>query len=182
MEVPIKLVSVSRQGAYSAVKNIGSEKTDNSYVIYADYTGTAADSSKISTSPDAVITAGPTALTGDGAAMGVRDTIIKDTVTTPSLMKGHYGADQDRSLDKDFPVLILNAATTTELNRIVDSYISMLTNDTETQKKHNYTSIVPTTYRYAGSAWTAVSSDEQTMGWSTVENMITIKIRSRFWM
>ena len=100
MEVPIKLVSVSRQGAYSAIKNIGSEKTDNSYVIYADYTGTAADSSKISTSPDAVITAGPTALTGDGAAMGVRDTIIKDTVTTPSLMKGHYGADQDRSLDK----------------------------------------------------------------------------------
>ena len=47
-----------------------------------------------------MITAGPTALTGDGAAMGVRDTIIKDTVTTPSLMKGHYGADQDRSLDK----------------------------------------------------------------------------------
>lgn len=173
MEVPIKLVSVSRQGAYSAVKNIGSEKTDNSYVIYADYTGTAADSSKISTSPDAVITAGPTALTGDGAAMGVRDTIIKDTVTTPSLMKGHYGADQDRSLDKDFPVLILNAATTTELNRIVDSYISMQTNDTETQKKHNYTSIVPTTYRYAGSAWTAVSSDEQTMGW-TEKNGIKI--------
>ena len=44
MEVLIKLVSVSRQGAYSAVKNIGSEKTDNSYVIYADYTGTAVKS------------------------------------------------------------------------------------------------------------------------------------------
>lgn len=195
----VKLVSVSRQGAYSAVKNIGSGKKDNSYVIYADYTGTAADSSKISTSPDAVITAGSTALTGDGAAMGVRDTIIKDTVTTPSLMKGHYGADQDRSLDEvvkqfgtggdyqsrlssytkedpaytegDFPVLILNAATTAELNRIVDSYISMLTNDSETQKKHNYISITPTTYRYAGSAWKAVSSDEQTMGWTTANGI-----------
>ena len=203
----VKLVSVSRQGTYSAVKNIGSGKTDNSYVIYADYTGKAAeDSSKISTSPAAAITAGSTALTGDGAAMGVCDAIIKDTVakdktTSPSLMKGHYGADQDRSLDevvkqfgtdgdyesrlsvytkedttytdkeKDFPVLILNAATTAELNRIVDSYISMLTNDSETQKKHNYISITPTTYRYADSAWTAVSSDEQTMGWTTANGI-----------
>ena len=190
----VKLVSASRQGAYSAVKNIGSGKTGNSYVIYADYTGIAADSSKISTSPDAVITAGSTALTGDGAAMDVRDMIIKDTVTTPSLMKGYYGADQERSLDnvvrqfgtggdyqsrlssyraedsdyteKNFPVLILNAATTAELNSIVNGYISMLTNDTETQKKYNYTSITLTTYRYVGSAWTAVSEDEQTMDWT----------------
>ena len=190
----VKLVAVSRQGAYSAVKNIGTGKNTDSYVIYADYTGTAEDSSKISTSPDAVIAAGSTALTGDGAAMSVRDTIIKDTVTTPSLMKGHYGADQNRSLDEvvkqfgtdgvyqsrlskykkedtayegeDFPVLILNAATTAELNSIVDGYISMLTNDAETQKKHDYSSITLTTYKYADSVWTAVSKDEQTMDWT----------------
>ena len=191
----VKLVSVSRQGTYSAVKNIGSGKTDSSCVIYADYTGSAAeDSSKISTKPDAVITVGSTALTGDGAAMDIRDTIINDTVTTPSLMKGHYGADENRSLDAvvkqfgtggdyrsrlsnysaedtvytgaDFPVLILNAATKNELNSIVDGYISMLTNDAETQKKHDYSSITSTTYRYTGSAWTAVSEDEQTMDWS----------------
>lgn len=205
----VKLVSVSRQGAYSAVKNIGSGKKDSSYVIYADYTGMAEeDSSKISTRPAAVITAGSTALTGDGAAMDVRDTIIKDTVakdktTSPSLMKGHYGADQDRSLDevvkqfgtdgdyesrlsvytkedttytdkeKDFPVLILNAATTAELNSIVDGYISMLTNDEETQKKHDYSSVTLTTYKYADSVWKAVSKDEQTMDW-TKENGIKI--------
>lgn len=199
----VRLTAVSCHGDYSAVKNIGAGKDGNSYVIYADYTGEAEKSSEIGCKPDAVITAGSTRLTGDGAAMGkekaVRDCIISDTLMEPSLMKGYYGGDRSRSLDAvmkqfgsgggyqsrlscyktedssyndgDFPILILHAATRSELNGLINDYISILTNTGQTQEQHYYASIAPTTYRYENGTWSAVASDEQTMAWTAADGV-----------
>lgn len=207
----VKLISVSRQGDYSAVNNIGTNEGTDSYVIYADYTGQAQDdSSTISSKPDAEITVRETNLTGDGATMPnetpVRDTIITATDTNTSLMKGYYGGEQGRPLDsimlqfakddmyksrlstyqkedatyngtyngKNFPILILNATTKNELNRIVNDYISILTNAVQTQKAHYYKSINPTTYQYGDdNQWS--STNDPTMSWTEADG---IKINS----
>lgn len=199
----VKIVSASRQGNYSAVNNIGKGKNESSYVIYADYTGQSTTSSTVNTKPDAIVTAGGTSLTGDGATKvdgtAVRDSIISDIMTNPSLMKGYYGGDQNRPLDeivqkfgtngdyssrlsnyqkedtsytsKDFPILVLNATTKSELNSIVNNYISMLTNTKQEQSKRYYVSIDPQTYKYENDAWNLVSAENQTMSWNATDGV-----------
>ena len=200
---PVNIVSASRQGNYSAVNNIGAGKNENSYVIYADYTGQSTTSSTVNTKPDAIVTAGGTSLTGDGATkvngIAVRDSIISDIMTNPSLMKGYYGGDQSRPLDEivqkfgtngdylsrlsnyqkeepsyksdDFPILVLNATTKSELNSIVNNYISMLTNAKQEQSKRYYDKIEPKTYKYENNAWNLVSADNQTMSWNSTDGV-----------
>lgn len=199
----VKIVSASRQGNYSAVNNIGTGKNESSYVIYADYTGRSITSSTVNTKPDAIVTVGNTPLTGDGATKvngtAVRDSIISDIMTNPSLMKGYYGGDQSRPLDEivqkfgtngdyssrlsnyqredtsyksdDFPILVLNATTKSELNSIVNNYISMLTNTKQDQSKHYYTNIDPQTYKYENNAWNPVSAENQTMSWNSTDGV-----------
>ena len=202
---PVNIVSASRQGNYSAVNNIGAGKNESSYVIYADYTGQSTTSSTVNTKPDAIVTAGETPLTGDGATKvkvngtAVRDSIISDIMTNPSLMKGYYGGDQSRPLDEivqkfgtngdyssrlsnyqkedtsykseDFPILVLNATTKSELNSIVNNYISMLTNTKQEQSKRYYVSIEPQTYKYEDNAWNLVSAENQTMSWNSTDGV-----------
>lgn len=199
----VKIVSASRQGNYSAVNNIGAGKNESSYVIYADYTGRSITSSTVNTKPDAIVTVGNTPLTGDGATKvngtAVRDSIISDIMTNPSLMKGYYGGDQSRPLDEivkkfgtngdyssrlsnyqkeepsyksdDFPILVLNATTKSELNSIVNNYISMLTNTKQDQSKHYYAKIDPQTYKYENNAWNLVSAENQTMSWNSTDGV-----------
>lgn len=200
---PVKIVSASRQGNYSAVNNIGAGKNESSYVIYADYTGQSTTSSTVNTKPDAIVTVGNTPLTGDGATKvngtAVRDSIISDIMTNPSLMKGYYGGDQSRPLDEtvqkfgtngdyssrlsnyqkedtpytsdDFPILVLNATTKSELNSIVNNYISMLTNTKQDQSKHYYAKIDPQTYKYENNAWNLVLAENQTMSWNSTDGV-----------
>lgn len=200
---PVKIVSASRQGNYSAVNNIGAGKNESSYVIYADYTGQSTTSSTVNTKPDAIVTVGNTPLTGDGATKvngtAVRDSIISDIMTNPSLMKGYYGGDQSRPLDEivqkfgtngdyssrlsnyqredtsytsdDFPILVLNATTKSELNSIVNNYISMLTNAKQEQSKRCYDKIEPKTYKYENNAWNLVSAENQTMSWNATDGV-----------
>lgn len=199
----VNIVSASRQGNYSAVNNIGAGKNESSYVIYADYTGQSTTSSTVNTKPDAIVTAGGTSLTGDGATKvdgtAVRDSIISDIMTNPSLMKGYYGGDQSRPLDEivqkfgtngdyssrlsnyqkedtsyksdDFPILVLNATTKSELNSIVNNYISMLTNTKQEQSKRYYDKIEPKTYKYENNAWNLVSAENQTMSWNVTDGV-----------
>ena len=199
----VNIVSASRQGDYSAVNNIGVGKNENSYVIYADYTGRSITSSTVNTKPDAIVTVGNTPLTGDGATKvsgtSVRDSIISDIMTNPSLMKGYYGGDQSRPLDEivqkfgtngdyssrlsnyqkedtsyksdDFPILVLNATTKSELNSIVNNYISMLTNTKQEQSKRYYDKIEPMTYKYETNAWNLVSAENQTMSWNATDGV-----------
>lgn len=199
----VNIVSASRQGDYSAVNNIGVGKNESSYVIYADYTGWSITSSTVNTKPDAIVTVGNTPLTGDGATKvngtAVRDSIISDIMTNPSLMKGYYGGDQSRPLDEivqkfgtngdyssrlsnyqkedmsytsdDFPILVLNATTKSELNSIVNNYISMLTNTKQDQSKHYYAKIDPQTYKYENNAWNLVSAENQTMSWNSTDGV-----------
>lgn len=199
----VNIVSASRQGDYSAVNNIGAGKNESSYVIYADYTGQSKTSSTVNTKPDAIVTAGGTSLTGDGATKvkgtAVRDSIISDIMTNPSLMKGYYGGDQSRPLDEivqkfgtngdysnrlsnyqkedtsykseDFPILVLNATTKSELNSIVNNYISMLTNTKQEQSKRYYDKIEPKTYKYENDAWNLVSAENQTMSWNATDGV-----------
>ena len=199
----VKIVSASRQGNYSAVNNIGTGKNESSYVIYADYTGRSITSSTVNTKPDAIVTAGGTSLTGDGATKvdgtAVRDSIISDIMTNPSLMKGYYGGNQNRPLDEivqkfgtngdyssrlsnyqkedtsyksdDFPILVLNATTKSELNSIVNNYISMLTNTKQEQSKRYYDKIEPKTYKYENNAWNLVSAENQTMSWNSTDGV-----------
>lgn len=199
----VNIVSASRQGKYSAVNNIGTGKNESSYVIYADYKGKSTTSSTVNTKPDEIVTAGGTSLTGDGATKvngtAVRDSIISDIMTNPSLMKGYYGGDQSRPLDEivqkfgtngdyssrlsnyqkedtsykseDFPILVLNATTKSELNSIVNNYISMLTNTKQEQSKRYYVSIDPQTYKYENDAWNLVSAENQTMSWNATDGV-----------
>ena len=199
----VNIVSASRQGNYSAVNNIGTGKNESSYVIYADYTGQSTTSSTVNTKPDAIVTVGNTPLTGDGATKvsgtSVRDSIISDIMTNPSLMKGYYGGDQSRPLDEivkkfgtngdyssrlsnyqkedtsyksvDFPILVLNATTKSELNSIVNNYISMLTNAKQEQSKRYYDKIEPKTYKYENNAWNLVSAENQTMSWNATDGV-----------
>ena len=207
----VNIVSASRQGNYSAVNNIGTGKNESSYVIYADYTGQSTTSSTgqsttsstVNTKPDAIVTVGNTLLTGDGATKvngtAVRDSIISDIMTNPSLMKGYYGGDQSRPLDEtvqkfgtngdyssrlsnyqkedtlyksdDFPILVLNATTKSELNNIVNNYISMLTNTKQEQSKRYYDKIEPKTYKYENNAWNLVSAENQTMSWNSTDGV-----------
>ena len=199
----VKIVSASRNGNYSAVNNIGAGKNESSYVIYADYTGQSTTSSTVNTKPDAIVTAGGTPLTGDGATKvngtAVRDSIISDIMTNPSLMKGYYGGDQSRPLDEivqkfgtngdyssrlsnyqkedtsytsdDFPILVLNATTKSELNSIVNNYISMLTNAKQEQSKRYYDKIEPKTYKYENNVWNPVSEENQTMSWNATDGV-----------
>lgn len=199
----VNIVSASRQGNYSAVNNIGAGKNESSYVIYADYTGQSTTSSTVNTKPDAIVTVENTPLTGDGATKvngtAVRDSIISDIMTNPSLMKGYYGGDQSRPLDEivqkfgtngdyssrlsnyqredtsytsdDFPILVLNATTKSELNSIVNNYISMLTNTKQDQSKHYYAKIDPQTYKYENNVWNPVSAENQTMSWNSTDGV-----------
>ena len=199
----VKIVSASRQGNYSAVNNIGAGKNESSYVIYADYTGQSTTSSTVNTKPDAIVTVENTPLTGDGATKvsgtAVRDSIISDIMTNPSLMKGYYGGNQSRPLDEivqkfgtngdyssrlsnyqkedtsyksdDFPILVLNATTKSELNSIVNNYISMLTNAKQEQSKRYYDKIEPKTYKYENNAWNLLSAENQTMSWNATDGV-----------
>lgn len=199
----VNIVSASRQGNYSAVNNIGTGKNESSYVIYADYTGQSTTSSTVNIKPNAIVTVGNTPLTGDGATKvngtAVRDRIISDIMTNPSLMKGYYGGDQSRPLDEivqkfgtngdyssrlsnyqkedtsyksdDFPILVLNATTKSELNSIVNNYISILTNTKQDQSKHYYANIDPQTYKYENNAWNPVSAENQTMSWNSTDGV-----------
>lgn len=129
----------------------------------------------------------------------VRDSIISDVMKKPSLMKGYYGGDQSRPLDEtvqkfgtngdyssrlsnyqkedtsytsdDFPILVLNATTKSELNSIVNNYISMLTNTKQAQSKHYYANIDPQTYKYENNAWNLVSAENQTMSWNSTDGV-----------
>ncbi len=129
----------------------------------------------------------------------VRDSIISDIMTNSSLMKGYYGGDQSRPLDEivkkfgtngdyssrlsnyqkeepsytsdDFPILVLNATTKSELNSIVNNYISMLTNAKQEQSKRYYDKIEPKTYKYENNAWNLVSAENQTMSWNSTDGV-----------
>lgn len=99
---------------------------------------------------------------------------LLDSVAAQFRSKGEYASrlstykkeEEKFSGDSDFPILILNATTKSELNSIVNNYISVLTNAVQTQTSHHYKSITPTTYCYSENVWTSVVNDEQTMTWS----------------
>jgi len=107
----VKIVAASRIGDYSAVKSIGRNATASSYVVYSDYTGTAAaDEAKnknaasfVNVSPDSgIVFPVSKKLTGDGACLTdgapIANTIISDTLED-SYMKGYFGANTAQARD-----------------------------------------------------------------------------------
>ena len=99
----VKIVAASRTGAYSPICNVGwNGMTSDSYVIYADYQGTADSASKVSTSPDTSLTMGETKLTSDGAALkdnkALSKTIVSDS-KAGNKMTAYHGGNATNDLD-----------------------------------------------------------------------------------
>ena len=102
-ESAVKIVAASRTGDYSPICNVGwNGMTSDSYVIYADYQGTAASAEKVNVSPDNQLTMGETNLTGDGVTMksdkALSKTIVSET-KAGSKMTGYHGGNAANDLD-----------------------------------------------------------------------------------
>ena len=99
----VRIVAASRTGDYSPICNVGwNGMTSDSYVIYADYQGTADSASKVSISPDNSLIMGETNLTGDGAALKDGEALSKIIVSesmSGSKMTGYHGGNAANDLD-----------------------------------------------------------------------------------
>ena len=99
----VKIVAASRTGDYSPICNVGwNGMTSDSYVIYADYQGTAASAEQVNVSPDNQLTMEKTNLTGDGAALENNKALSK-TIVSESMagnkMTGYHGGNAVNDLD-----------------------------------------------------------------------------------
>ena len=99
----VKIVAASRTGEYSPICNVGwNGMTSDSYVIYADYQGTADSAEKVNISPDNQLTMGETNLTSDGAALkdnkALSKTIVSDSKAGNKMM-GYHGGNAANELD-----------------------------------------------------------------------------------
>ena len=115
----VKIVAASRTGEYSPICNVGwNGMTSDSYVIYADYQGTADSAGKVNVSPDNHLTMGGTNLTGDGAAIkddkALSKTIVSDS-TPDNKMNAYHGGTATNDLDS---IIKLFADKTEYDNRI----------------------------------------------------------------
>lgn len=115
----VKIVAASRTGEYSPICNVGwNGMTSDSYVIYADYQGTADSAGKVYVSPDNQLTMGETELTGDGAAIkddkALSKTIVSDS-TPDNKMNAYHGGTATNDLDS---IIKLFADKTEYDNRI----------------------------------------------------------------
>lgn len=115
----VKIVAASRTGDYSPICNVGwNGMTSDSYVIYADYQGTADSASKVSVSPDNDLTMGKTNLTSDGAALidnkALSKTIVSDSKAGKK-MTAYHGGNAKNDLDD---IIKLFAEKTAYDNRI----------------------------------------------------------------
>ena len=115
----VKIVAASRTGKYSPICNVGwNGMTSDSYVIYADYQGTADSAGKVNVSPDNQLTMGETELTSDGAAIkdnkALSKTIISDS-TPDNKMNAYHGGTATNDLDS---IIKLFADKTEYDNRI----------------------------------------------------------------
>lgn len=100
----VKIVAASRTGEYSPICNVGWKgMTSDSYVIYADYQGTADSAKKVNVSPDNQLTMGETKLTSDGAALkdnkALSKTIVSDS-KAGNKMTAYHGGTATNDLDK----------------------------------------------------------------------------------
>lgn len=115
----VKIVAASRTGEYSPICNVGwNGMTSDSYVIYADYRGTADSAGKVNVSPDNQLTMGETELTSDGAAIkdnkALSKTIVSDS-TPDNKMNAYHGGTATNDLDS---IIKLFADKTEYDNRI----------------------------------------------------------------
>ena len=115
----VKIVAASRTGDYSPICNVGwNGMTSDSYVIYADYQGTAASAEQVNVSPDNQLTMGGTNLIGDGAALkdnqALSKTIVSDS-KSGNKMTGYHGGNAANDLDS---IIELFADKTAYDNRI----------------------------------------------------------------
>ena len=115
----VKIVAASRTGDYSPICNVGwNGMTSDSYVIYADYQGTADTAEKVNISPDNQLTVGETNLTGDGAALKDNKALSKAIVSdskTGNKMTAYHGGNAANDLDN---IIKLFADKTAYDNRI----------------------------------------------------------------
>ena len=99
----VKIVAASRTGEYSPICNVGwNGMTSDSYVIYADYQGTADSAEKVNVSPDNQLTMGETKLTSDGAALKDNKALSKTIVSDSKVgnkMTGYHGGNAANDLD-----------------------------------------------------------------------------------
>ena len=99
----VEIVAASRTGQYSPICNVGNGgMSDDSYVIYADYQGTAASAEKVNVSPDNQLAMGETNLTGDGAALQGNQALSKTIVsesTPANKMNAYHGGNAANDLD-----------------------------------------------------------------------------------
>lgn len=115
----VKIVAASRTGVYSPICNVGwNGMTSDSYVIYADYQGTADSAEKVNVSPDNQLIMGKTELTSDGAALkdnkALSKTILSDS-KAGNKMTGYHGGNAANDLDA---IIKLFADKTAYNNRI----------------------------------------------------------------
>ena len=199
---PVKIMAASRQGDYSAIKNFGVKGTaSGNYVVYADYTGTSqADAndnaaSKINNRPETGIQFEGTSLTGDGAYLNentvLSQKVIADTKEN-NWMKGHFGADVSRTLDRvvnsfdsmygsivttyktEEPNAVYSTEETEDLPIIVlemmpSTELNMMLKqyisiltNVDQTSTALYSSINATTYAYSNGSWSV--AENQTMG------------------
>ena len=115
----VKIVAASRTGQYSPICNVGNGgMSDDSYVIYADYQGTAASAEQVNVSPDNQLAMGETNLTGDGAALQGNQALSKTIVlesTSENKMNSYHGGTAANDLDS---IIELFADKTAYDNRI----------------------------------------------------------------
>ena len=205
----VKIVAASRTGDYSPICNVGwNGMTSDSYVIYADYQGTAASAEQVNVSPDNQLTMGGTNLTGDGAALkdnqALSKTIVSDS-KSGNKMTGYHGGNEANDLDSiielfadktaydnrittykteekdanyskaegtvDIPILVLQMDSSDEIMKMVNNYVSILTNMNQNGKTL-YT-VRPTTYVYENGIWR--KADSQSM---SVHGSNQLKINS----
>lgn len=99
----VKIVAASRSGEYSPMCNVGNGgMSDDSYVIYADYQGTAGSAGKVNVSPDNRLTMGEIDLTSDGAAIKDNKALSKKIVsdsTPDNKMNAYHGGTVTNDLD-----------------------------------------------------------------------------------
>lgn len=194
----VKIVAASRTGQYSPICNVGwNGMTDDSYVIYADYQGTADSASKVSISPDNSLTMGKTNLTGDGAALkdnkALSKTIVSDS-TSANKMNAYHGGTATHDLDSiiknfvtdspydkrittykteekdadyskatnaaDFPILVLQMDSSDDIMKMVNDYVSVLTNMKQDETTRYVT---PTTYVYENGSWSEADSQSMSL-------------------
>jgi hypothetical protein len=159
-----------------------------SYIIYGDYTGTAVTATSkpnVVGSPVSALQVGTTFLTSDGTVQSAIDRILGDatgktTTQVSSLtyhhiatlaaaftsgtyaanLSGYYDASESAANDglADFPVLVVDSILSADITKMVNSYISVLTNWDQT-KLSAYTDIQIQTYQWTASGFTAAATN-----------------------